>query len=314
MTFSTKVKNEIINSSLFVGNELSLLCGIILSAGSIVITGGQMSFTITSENSELLKLAKKLILKMFPASIIDLPTHSQLRRKTLSLDPKNASDILFNCGILARDEQGRVNLNLVGDSHLKIEREGKLAYLAGMFLGGGTISVPGENNRTSGYHMEWGFASSNQAQEIMQILAEENIFAKKVERGEEYIVYIKGSEQICTAVGLMGASISYLALENKLVDRQMRNLVNRQSNCISANIDKAVSAGLKQVEAIKLIEQVVGLNSLPAALKQAAEARLKTPEATLLELAESINISKSAVNLRLRKLMEIANNLGDANE
>lgn len=312
MTFSTKVKNEIINSSLFVGNELAFLCGIILSAGSIVITGGQMSFNITSENLELLKLAKKLILKMFPASKVEL-TSTQTRRKTLSLDPSNANDILFNCGILTLDEQGRINLNLTGDSHLKIEREGKLAYLAGMFLGGGSISVPSENS-TGGYHMEWGFSSEIQAQDILEILGQENIFAKKVERGQECIVYIKGGEQICTAVGLMGASISYLTLENKLVDRQMRNLVNRQSNCINANIDKAVSAGLKQVESINLISSLVGLDSLPASLKQAATARLNNPEATLLELAENLNISKSAVNLRLRKLMEIANNLGETND
>ena len=321
MTFSSKVKNEILNCSIAVGNELSMLCGIILSAGTIVISNKQMSFNIISENHALLVYAKKLINKLFPHAVVEVPEQKKTskRRMVLSVDPANAQEILFECGILQRDDFGRITISLVGDNHLIIEREAKLAYLAGTFLGGGSISIPQDKiktNKTSGYHMEWSFASSNQAHIVCQILAEEDIFAKMVERGENYVVYIKGGEKISTVVGLMGASNAYLTLESQMVDRQMRNLVNRQSNCISANIDKAISAGLKQLEAINLIESTVGLESLPQSLQEMAQIRKENPEATLSDLVEIMNnsITKSAINLRLRKLLQIAKELGDTND
>ena len=319
MTFSSKVKNEILNSNIAVGNELSMLCGIILSAGTIVISNKQMSFNVISENYSLLLFTKKLIEKMFPQAMVILPTQkkSNKQRLMLNVDTSNAQNILFELGILQRDEYGRVSISLVGDNHLTIEREGKLAYLAGTFLGGGSISVPQDKtNSKSGYHMEWSFNSSNQANSICNILAEEDIFAKMVERGENYIAYIKGGEKISTVVALMGASNSYLSLETQMVDRQMRNLVNRQSNCISANIDKAVSAGLKQLEAINAIDSIIGINNLPASLKEMAEIRIANPEATLSDLVEIMGntITKSAINLRLRKLVQLANELGDTND
>ena len=320
MTFSSKVKTEILSQGIPEGNELAMLCGVIISAGTITISNKQMSFSVTSENCELLKFVKKIIHKTFPHAIVELPENkkSANRRITLNLDPISANEILFDCGILNHDDFGRVNISLVGDQHLLIEDEGKKAYLSGAFLGGGSISVPTveSNSKAGGYHMEWSFSSSNQADAICDILAYFDVFAKMVERGDNYVVYIKGSEQIGTVVALMGASNCYLELESQLVSRQMRNLVNRQSNCISANIDKAVSAGLKQIEAINLISSTIGLDSLPTSLKEVADLRLKNPEATLLDIVELLGgkISKSAVNLRFRKIMEIAKELGDAND
>jgi len=314
MTFSSKVKAEILTENLADGNELAMLCGVILSAGTIVIASKQISFNITSENYELLKYTKKLIERQFPRAIVDLPqAKKSAKRVTLSIDASSAQEILFDLGILSHDEFGRTSISLVGDSHLIIEKEGKLAYLAGSFLGGGSISVPSTKSN-SGYHMEWNFSSLNQASIICEILAEFDVFAKMVARGDNYIAYIKGSESIGVVLALLGATSSYLCLENELVNREMRNLVNRQSNCISANIDKAVSAGLKQLEAIEQIESTIGLEGLPKSLREVAEARKDNHEATLAELADMLGVSKSAINLRFRKILDIASELGETND
>lgn len=309
MTFSTKVKEEMLSAKLADGNELSMLCGIILSAGSIVIASRQMTFNIVSENYDLLVYSKKLINKLFPRAQVTLPkqTKNTKTRHTLSLDPESAQEILLDCGILERDDFGRLAISLVGGNFLLQEREGKLAYLAGCFLGGGTVSVPTASGK-GGYHLEWSFASSNQAQTVAEILAEQDVISKIVQRGDEYVTYIKDSEAISTVLGLIGATNSFLQLESQKVERGMRNLVNRQSNCISANIDKAVAAGLKQVEAIKLIQSTIGLKGLPASLQQIATLRLANPDASLAELAELVGggVTKSAINLRLRKIMAIA--------
>ena len=92
----------------------------------------------------------------------------------------------------------------------------------------------------------------------------------------------------------------------------MRNLVNRQANCMSANIDKNISAALKQLEAIETIRQTIGIEGLPEPLQEVALARLANPEGSLTEISEVLQakISKGAISLRFKKIMEIAKEIG----
>lgn len=91
----------------------------------------------------------------------------------------------------------------------------------------------------------------------------------------------------------------------------MRNTVNRKVNCETANINKTVSAAVKQMEDIRYICDTVGLESLPDNLKEMAKMRLERPEATLKELGEALEppVGKSGVNHRLRKLSLIAQDI-----
>ena len=91
----------------------------------------------------------------------------------------------------------------------------------------------------------------------------------------------------------------------------MRNTVNRKVNCETANINKTVSAAVKQMEDIKFIQETTGLEKLPDGLKDMALTRLTYPEATLKELGSLLNppVGKSGVNHRLRKLSEMAEEL-----
>ena len=84
-----------------------------------------------------------------------------------------------------------------------------------------------------------------------------------------------------------------------------------QVNCETANINKTVSAAVKQIEDIEFIRDTVGFESLPDGLAQIARARLLKPEATLKELGEDLEppVGKSGVNHRLRKLGEMAEKL-----
>ena len=98
--------------------------------------------------------------------------------------------------------------------------------------------------------------------------------------------------------------------------KEMRNSVNRKVNCETANINKTVSAAVKQIEDIRLIERRVGFYSLNEGLAEIAELRLQYPEATLKELGMMLNpqVGKSGVNHRLRKLSEIADELRNDKE
>ena len=92
----------------------------------------------------------------------------------------------------------------------------------------------------------------------------------------------------------------------------MRNLVNRQSNCISANIDKSINAAIVQLEAIETIKNTVGLEALPDSLLDVALARLANPEGSLSDISSVLptKISKGAVSQRFKKIIEIAKEVG----
>jgi hypothetical protein len=132
--------------------------------------------------------------------------------------------------------------------------------------------------------------------------------AKIVQRKKSYVVYLKDGSQIVDILNIMEAHISLMKLENVRILKEMRNRVNRNVNCETANINKTVSAAVKQVEDITYLRDTIGLERLSDGLEEIAMVRLAHPEATLKELGELLSppVGKSGVNHRLRKLSEMA--------
>jgi DNA-binding protein WhiA len=95
-------------------------------------------------------------------------------------------------------------------------------------------------------------------------------------------------------------------MEDERMLREIKNDVNRSVNCSTANIKKTANAALKQIFAIELLEKEGVLRDQSLSIRQMAEMRLEYPEASLDELAQMMNITKSGVNHRLRKLMHLA--------
>ena len=136
--------------------------------------------------------------------------------------------------------------------------------------------------------------------------------AKMTERRNGYITYIKEAEKIGDFLAIIGANRSVLQFEDIRIVRDMRNSVNRLVNCENANLNKVIDASQRQIEAIKRIDAHQGLVSLPDKLQVVAQFRLDNPDMSLKELGEMIPngpISKSGINHRLRKIVEIAEEL-----
>ena len=93
----------------------------------------------------------------------------------------------------------------------------------------------------------------------------------------------------------------------------MNSATNRQINCISANIDKAVNAALKQLKAIEIIQNTIGLENLPDTLSEAALLRLSNPESSLKDLLLLMEkpVSKGALAQRYDKIIKLAEELGE---
>ena len=204
-----------------------------------------------------------------------------------------------------------------GDKQVRLLQEGvcsllvknsccKRAFLRGAFLCAGSMSDP-----LKGYHLEFVCEFETQALQLREILHSFEIEAKIVRRKKYYVVYLKEGAGIVDLLNVMGAHRSLMNLENLRIEKEMRNSINRQVNCETANITKTVNAASKQIEDILFLQRHVGLSGLPDNLRDMAEVRLSHPDSSLQELGGYLNppVGKSGVNHRLRKLSEMADRI-----
>jgi len=182
----------------------------------------------------------------------------------------------------------------------------KRAYVRGTFLATGSVNDPQKS-----YHLEMVFAHRAQAEQVQELLRSFDIDAGIVKRKKASVLYVKESAQICDLLNVMEAHVALMELENVRILKEMRNSINRQVNCETANLNKTVTAAARQIEDIIFIRDTLGFDELKDELREMAEVRLEYPESSLQELGTylAVPIGKSGVNHRLAKLCEIAEGL-----
>ena len=237
-----------------------------------------------------------------------------LLNKTLSIykDKKvitdqQALELLTALKMWRENERGETVCRLdVVDGILLQQTCCKRAFIRGAFLAAGSISDP-----RRAYHMEVVCRRCPQARQLRDVMNTFEAEAKIVERKGHYVVYVKEGSRIVDMLGVMEANVALMNLENVRILKEMRNSVNRKVNCETANIGKTVSAAVRQVEDIQLIEKKIGLSKLPQSLQEIARVRLEHPDMPLKDLGELLTppVGKSGVNHRLRRISEIAEKL-----
>ncbi|MCI8679056.1 MAG: DNA-binding protein WhiA [Lawsonibacter sp.] len=176
------------------------------------------------------------------------------------------------------------------------------ALLRGAFLAGGSVTDP-----RKGYHLELATSHHSVSREVLALMRELDQEPKSAQRKGNAVIYFKQSEKIEDFLTCIGAPLAAMEVMNAKLERDLRGKVNRRVNCDAANLDKAVEAAMSQVEAIRRLEGSGTLVTLPDKLREAAALRLAHPEDTLAQLAQRCDppITKSALNHRLRKLVEL---------
>ena len=125
-------------------------------------------------------------------------------------------------------------------------------------------------------------------------------------------IKIKAYEDFVKEIKLYAWNYPYSVKKKEVIDvkninqvlREMKNNVNRIVNCETANLNKTISASVKQIENIKRLKESGKFNSLPEDLKEIANLRLENPDATLEQLGSMLKnpIGKSSVSHRFKKL------------
>ena len=147
------------------------------------------------------------------------------------------------------------------------------AFLRGVFLICGTVTDPQKE-----YHLEFSTPYLHLAEDLVAVLHRvkaAQLSPSIARRKNSYIVYIKESAAIEDFLTLTGAVNSAMNLMQIKMYKETYNNLNRVSNCETANLDKTYSAATKQIAAIALISDKVGLDELPADLREVAVLRLE---------------------------------------
>ena len=299
MSFSSNIKEELSRNETGARHcKIAEIAGFLRFGGNISLEPEHYEIQIQTETVSAAKRFYKLIKDVFDIHAkIDVGRNEFLKRSrnyTISVDKhKDCVLILKAVKLLDPKEFGLVLQNTCC----------KRAYIRGAFQAAGSMSDPEKN-----YHFEVVSTNVQTAEQLKEVLNFFDLDAKIVLRKKYYVVYMKEGSKIVDVLNIMEAHVALMELENVRILKDMRNKVNRRVNCETANINKTVSAAVKQVEDIEYIDKHKGLRFLDQGLQDIARLRLEHPEATLKELGDMLEppVGKSGVNHRLKKIGRIA--------
>lgn len=258
MSFSSNIKDELYQ---IIGNSRHCqMAELVAVLHYLCREDEQGNFYIYTDHEELLQKCYKLLLRTFAPR--------KEGEEKPSFEQLCSADVLRTLKLV--DEHDRLrSMEEAVDKTLLKQSCCKRAFLRGVFLCSGSVSNP-----EKGYHLEFVLSGEEFPKQIQSLIGSFGIEAKITTRKKYTIVYIKEGEGIVNLLNVMGAFTSLMDLENLRILKEINNSINRQMNCDTANINKSVAAGRKQIEDIMRIRDCRGFKDLPPNLQEIAELRL----------------------------------------
>ena len=308
MSFSSDIKEEL---SRVVNHDeccmMAELTGFLITNCNIVKEKGEFTLRMSTENSAAIRRVYNYFKKIYnvtPISNIEKEKTFKESLFQLRIVDKGVLEEIFKNSYISID----VKLQIIVDKKEPIKEKEccRRSFLRGVFIGAGSITNP--SNR---YHLEIVANSNENATFINELITEAGLSSKIIKRKRDFVIYLKGAEDISEFLTIIGSNKGRLAFEETRVLKDMRNRVNRINNFENANFEKTVDAGLGQIEDIEVIKRNRKFAKLPEGLKQLAKLRLSYKEATLEELGNMLEpkLSRAGVSHRFKKIKEIANEL-----
>ncbi len=298
MSFSADVKNELTQT-------IPSACCYKAEAFGMLICGRAFSLSEISLMTETQSVAER-----YCACIRDLTGVTPTLKKSdagnykISIpDKSDRQKILGFFGYTGKELALRINLaNLEQTNNDCCSR----AFLRGAFLVCGSITDPEKD-----YHIEFSVPKLKLCDDLMQIIDDMGLKAKKIIRNNSYVIYSKEAETIEDFIGTMGANNAFMQIMQTRAIKNIKNQINRRANFESANMSRSIEAGLKQVALIEAVLKKISLNDMTADLSELCKLRLENPDTSLDELGKLVNppLSRSAVSRRFKKLEKIAEEL-----
>lgn len=302
MSFAEDVKNELCQFKNETALSAKVEASCLLRMGGSLLLGsqGRVGIRLATANNAVARRVLSILRAHYALHT------SVLIRRGLNLRKKNVYTLMVDPtieGKAALEDLALWPMDTDIPEDWLTTMETRRAFLRGAFLGGGSVNKP-----ESDYHLEFMTGNKKFAETIVRVLRLFHIVARMTERKEEYVVYIKEGDSVTGCLQIMGAQSALMAFETVRVVKNVRNQINRQVNCETANLQKTVNAAVRQLESIRIIERHQPLSDLPPKLLEVAQARLDNPDASLQELSDMMggHLSKSGIGHRFRKLEKMA--------
>lgn len=293
MSFSSDAKAELCKD--FINKKCCALaeaCGVLLYCSSV----GMDQIKLVTESEAFAARLPQLFRKAFKLDFDEIQTggkfffllqdRAKIERifEAIGYSPAQSVSLHVNYGLLEKDCC-------------------RQAFLRGAFLSGGSVTDPEKR-----YHLELATNHHKVSRETESLLLDQGFSPKTTLRNGSSILYFKQSDSIEDFLAFLGAPVAAMGVMEAKIEKDMKNKINRIVNCDNANTSKVVEAAQSQIAAIRTLREQGKLERLPEKYCQTAVLREDNPEATLAELAEMFDppITKSALNHRLRKLVELA--------
>ncbi len=327
MSFSLDAKEEVASNDIPEKEccRRAMLCGILRTAGTLSIQNGKYVVVVSTELEGMFGVLSKLLAGLYDATDALLlqkeerPNHSI--RYSITVVPELSEKLLYDCYILKKNFAGDTEIVKGISKYVITDACCERSFITGAFLGCASANIVIKDindlkKHAGGYHLEFVFNQYELAGDFGHLLADCGINSKMMQRKKLFVVYLKEAEIVSDLLALVGANNAVMTLQNEFAVREVRNQLNRQLNCINSNLQKMVSASVKQIDAIEYISKVKGLESLPPSLYELCILRLANPEENYENLAKLMTtpLTKSGVNHRLRKIVEMADQLRKQNE
>ena len=303
MSFTSTIKEEVTKLDTTKLENISELSAIFRIASNI-----NKTIILTLENNSVARRCFKLI-----KSIYNVTPSITVRNKKIGkgftyilLIKNNVYEILNDLSIKDNDKY-----LTVPKEYIISDEDSLRAYLRGVFLVAGSVNDP----KTSRYHLEFVLSTKEYAEFINGLLNNYNLNSRIIKRERNYTVYIKEAEKISDFLRIIKAFNAVMYFEDIRIYRDHKNMTNRLNNCEQANIDKVFMTASRQIRDIEKLYELDMVDLLDDKLKEVIEYRMKYKESSLSELANIISletgveITKSGLNHRFRKIKEILDNV-----
>ncbi len=309
-SFSSSIKKELAEHRVKrVSDARALLSAFTLGIGSLKLVPEKRCWGVhyVIKSREAIELAAKLASQHYGLECrLSEVQHDRLNANyhELMLYGGDIDRFMLDTGLMSLDENGEKQFSAaVPAAALKTETQQKM-FMRGLFLACGMVSMP-----VKSYHAEFVTSNAALAAKAAEILASHGIEPKLTRRRGSTVVYIKDGEKLEDLLAYIGASAAMMEVSNKRIVKQAKNEANRSVNCIMANAEKVAKTAQRQAEDIRLVIDTLGYDALPEGLRVVAEERMNNFELSLAELADELGLGRSAVNYRLKKLQELAEDI-----
>ncbi len=313
MSFGDRVKAEIISKPYKEKHcQLAFLSGLIRGSGVLFEKDGEFGFEFKISDENTAMLVSEYLYSCFNYEVREISARQDSSNKkdkfVITLIGDIAIEILLKLCILQKDGEN-LYLSSTYPSQILYKECCEKSFIKGLFVSSGSCTVPGKENSTTSYHLQISCSHSSFAGIISDILLKNKIHVKISRNKEKFLVYLKSAEEIKDFIAYLSAPVSVLKLTDLMVERDFTNGVNRRKNCDLGNVNRQLEAFYKQISAIEKIKKSKGLDFLKPDLLTVANARIDNPEDSIIDLAKKLGLTKSCLNHRLRKLIEISNEI-----